>query len=233
MRNRNVSPGRTYRRSSVAALIGLLILGVSFGIAILAKIPDGDLFAGTMAGAGAIGALMAAFEAADATESANHIAVLSQTEKLLLEMTATNPDSDSYMGIKLKVTNYGSVQAVFDRLVFRLYGPGQPEGSTVITTTRVRHRVLLVRPSATKKVETEVIIVGLDPETMFAVGLELTTFTGTKFAGHLFVAMEQPSLFNDKKTFTCSDFFQSETGQLPITLSKPKVSMRLVGLLGD
>ena len=77
------SPGLTYRRSAVAAAFGVLFLGVAFSIACLANVPKGDLFAGFMAGAGAIGALMAAYEAADAAASANQIAERANSEQLV------------------------------------------------------------------------------------------------------------------------------------------------------
>lgn len=68
MQTRNTSPGRTYRRSQVALGYGILLLGLASVIAVSFDVKVGELFSGVMAGAGAIGALMAAYEAADAAE---------------------------------------------------------------------------------------------------------------------------------------------------------------------
>lgn len=74
---RSISPGRTYRRSQVAFCVGLIILAVTTGFANLLGTDKGDLFSGFMAGAGAIGALMAAYEAADAAEGSTEAARIS------------------------------------------------------------------------------------------------------------------------------------------------------------
>ncbi|MEJ5127638.1 hypothetical protein WH367_16475 [Comamonas sp. MYb21] len=71
------SPGRTYRRSQVALMLGLLALAIATGFAIQFDVRGGDLFSGLMAGAGAIGALMAAYESADAAEGAADAARIS------------------------------------------------------------------------------------------------------------------------------------------------------------
>ncbi|WP_148293302.1 hypothetical protein [Comamonas sp. B-9] len=85
------SPGKTYRRSSVALLLGLMFVVIASIFAAVLEVPRGDLFAGFMAGTGAVAALMAALEsadaahaAADAARQANEIAIRESTPSISL-----------------------------------------------------------------------------------------------------------------------------------------------------
>jgi len=73
----NTSPDRHYKRSSIVLIIGIGMLVIALIAAMIAGIEKGDLFTGLLSGIGAIGTLMAAYEAADASQNAADAARIS------------------------------------------------------------------------------------------------------------------------------------------------------------